>query len=162
MKRLLLSIAALTLLLAACKKSEDTISDEDMLRGGQWKRASLTATYRLQTGALTTENIYTPMDTCLKDNTLEFKVNYVGTERKNFLRCGVGDPDETTFNWEIYNSGNNIRLYNVTELFGGESAINAQVINLTANELSIQYRLIDVDSATHDMDTVTYADIFRK
>ncbi len=162
MKRTILSIAALTLLFAACKKADETTSYEDMLRGGQWKRISLTATYRLPTGTITTDNVYPNLDSCKMDNTLEFKVNYVGTEHKNARKCGAGDPDETAFNWEIFNSGKNIRLYNIPETFNGESSINGDVITLNSNELSIRYVAIDRDPITQDADTVTFADVFRK
>jgi len=162
MKRTLLSGLALILLFAACKKAETPDSFEDKLRGGQWKRSSLLVTYRSSTGRMITEDALGPLDTCLKDNTLEFKTAYVGTERKNNLKCSVGDPDETPFNWEIFNSGKNIRIYNVPETFSGETSINADILNLTANELSIRYVAIDRDAITQTADTFTFADVFRK
>lgn len=162
MKRLLFSLATLTLLFSACTKVEDTISNEDMLRGGQWKRVSLNATKRLPTGTLETTNVYQYLDSCVMDNTLEFKVNYVGTERKNGWKCSAGDPEETTFNWELYNSGQNIRIYNAPETFRGESSINGVVTILTENQLAFNYKAIKVNAITQVIDTITVADVFRK
>lgn len=162
MKRTLLSGLAFTLLFAACKKAETPDSFEDKLRGGQWKRSSLLLTFRLGTGEMTTQNAYAPLDTCLKDNTLEFKTAYVGTERKGNYKCSVGDPDETTFNWEIFNSGKNIRIYNVPETFDGESSINADIVTLTTNQLSLRYVIINRNPITQTADTFTFADVFRK
>lgn len=162
MKRTLLSAFAVTLLFAACKKVDTPTSNEDMLRGGRWKRTSLKVTYRQGTGAMKTDDIFTPLDTCIKDNSLEFKTAYVGTEYKNVIKCSAGDPDETPFNWEIFNSGKNIRIYNVPETFRGESSINADVLTLSSNMLSIRYVYIKRNPLTQTADTFTYADVFRK
>jgi hypothetical protein len=162
MKRILLGLSFFALLFAACKKAETPESFEDKLRSGQWKRTALTLTYRSGTGAVVTDNLFRTMDTCRKDNTLEFKANYAGLERKNVLKCSAGDADETPFTWEIFNSGKNIRIYNVAETFYGENAINADIMTLTSNELTIRYQFIERDPLTHDADTFTLADTFRK
>jgi hypothetical protein len=162
MKKTLLSAFAVTLLFAACKKVDTPTSNEDMLRGGRWKRTSLKETYRLGTGELKTVDLFALLPDCLKDNNLEFKTAYVGTEYKNGNKCSAGDPDQTEFNWEIYNSGKNIRIYNVPETFLGESSINANVLNLTANELSIRYTSITRDAILQTADTSTFVDVFRK
>ncbi len=163
MKRTLLSAFALTLLFSACKKADTPDSFEDMLRGGQWRRTALKMTYRDGTGAMKTDDVYAAsLSECVKDNSLEFKNAYVGTEYKNSNKCSAGDPDQTQFNWEIYNSGKNIRIYNVPETFDGESSVNADILNLTTNELSIRYMYIDRDPLTQTADTFTFADVFRK
>lgn len=163
MKKTLLSAFALMLLLNACKKVDTPDSYEDMLRGGQWKRTALTETYRQGTGAMKTDDVYAnTLSDCIKDNTLEFKDAFVGTERKNTLKCNAGDPDQTQFDWEIYNSGKNIRIYNVPETFSGESSINADIVTLTANQLSIRYMLFNQNPLTQHTDTFTFMDTFRK
>lgn len=161
-RSLFLLSAVAVLSFAACKKVDDTQSPEDSLRGGQWRRSSLKSTFQG-----TTTDGFALLPDCLKDNTLEFKMNRSGTERRN-NRCNAGDPESTDFQWEFYNSGKNLRLYNIAETFGGAVdlgqglSINAEVLTLSDNQLSLRYVFYKQHPDTQLTDTTTVVDVFRR
>jgi hypothetical protein len=155
MTRSLLIFSAMVILFSACKKAEDTNSSEDILRAGRWKRSSLKGTFR---GAVT--DAYASLPDCIKDNTLEFKVNFNGTEHRN-TKCSAGDADQASFNWEFFNSGKNLRIYNANETFANAS-INAEVLQLSETQLSMRYLAYIQDPIQQTMDTVTIVDVFRR
>lgn len=154
MIRSLLILSAVVLLLPACKKAEETTSSEDILRSGRWRRTSAKTTYH----GVTTD---VSMADCLKDNTLEFKVNYRGVEYRN-TKCSNGDPDTAPFEWGFANSGKNLRIYNATETFLAISSVNAEVLQLTDNQLSMRYHIFIQDPINQTLDTATIVDVFRR
>jgi len=153
-------LSTLLVLFTACNKADTPASSEDMIRGGQWKRSSLKFNLHNPDGSTTTTDGYVLLPECVKDNTLEFKVNYVGTETKN-AKCSAGDPDANEFNWEIYNSGKNIRIYNADETFSTNS-VNGEILSLSANLLSFRYNFVQKDPINQTSDTVTVEDVFKK
>jgi hypothetical protein len=168
MARSLLILSAAMLFLASCKPVDETESNEDMLRGGQWKRSSLKAQYRDAGGVIITEDAFATLPECIKDNTLKFDVNYKGAELRNGNKCSPGDPDETPVTWEFYNSGANLRIYNANETFVSDatlstvSSINATVLSLSSTQLAMRYIVIEQDASTLVTDTVTFTDVFRR
>lgn len=154
----------MVILFSACKKAEDTTSSEDILRTGRWKRSSLKSTFR---GTVT--DVYASLPDCIKDNTLEFNVNLKGTEHRN-NRCSNGDPESAAFSWEFLNSGKNLRIYNANETFGTTtvipgasfSSVNAEVLQLSDNMLSMRYFGYVQNPIQQTIDTVTIVDVFRR
>lgn len=165
MIRSLLILSAVVLLLPACKKAEETTSSEDILRSGRWKRTSAKSTYHG-----TTTDAFAGLPDCLKDNTLEFKVNYKGTEYHN-NKCSNGDPDTAPFEWGFTNSGQNLRIYNANETFffstspapgSTSTSVNAEVLQLSDNQLSMRYQVFIQDPINQTLDTATIVDVFRR
>ena len=159
MARSLLILAVLALSFAACNKADETESPEDKLRGGQWRRNSLRVTYRFGTKDTTVDGLKL-LDSCKRDNSLEFKANHLGTEHRNY-RCSAGDPETYDFEWEVYNSGANMRIYTLQETFSGKP-IDAAIQELSSNQLSLRYQLYNQNPLTQRTDTVTCVDVFRK
>ena len=161
MARSLLLLAAFALFLTACKKTDETTSPEDTLRTGQWKRYSIKGSHKDAMGVVTVFDLYPGLPDCIKDNGLEFKENYVGTEHRNGA-CSAGDASEAKFQWEFYNSGQSIRIYNATETFQ-TSDIDADVITMSETQISMRYKAISQDpTQTVPTDTLIVTDVFRR
>lgn len=164
MKQPLLSLLVLVLGFAACKQVDEIASPEDTLRGGSWRRTSLKKTYKdPATNKDTTVEQYAQLDTCVKDNRLEFKGNHEGVEQRNGQKCSAGDPDTAPFFWELTDAGKGIRIYNAPETFSANASINADILTLTGSLVTFRYSHTDVDPMNPQNKTVTtYTEEFRR
>lgn len=172
MNRILFLLFAIVLI-AACKKAEEPTTVEDNIRG-TWKRTSGKVWARnLITGAVDTTADYTTLlDTCVKDDALEFKDSYKGVLHLGAKQCNVGDPESVPFRWETTGNGTGLRIYEALEYFKNANGnVNASILTLTKTFMTLRYtqeffiRQPHTPGGTDTVimrDTATFTDIFRK
>jgi hypothetical protein len=162
MNRLLLSLGALLLVFSACNKPDSPVSAEEDLRSGTWKRTSGKVTFKDPlTRGDSTKDYWSTEPECRLDNTLTFRVNYIGEMNLGTDHCSAGEPDTKAFTWQITEDGKKISLYGVKEYFPAED-IDADIVTRTLGFLTIQYRVITTDPIFQTADTTIYRDVLRK
>lgn len=133
-----LSIAALLIILASCKKTEPTVTREDELRMGKWKMVAGTIQVDPYVGKDTLIHYYDSLPGCKRDDYIVFKTNYVATQNSG-EKCDPSEPDEIEFRWELFNNGTGINFWNANETFFGKPTISAPIINYNSSRFTIKY-----------------------
>ena len=160
MKYLLLSLATV-FLLASCSKPSDTKSREDMLRNGKWRVSGGTEKYKNINGHDTTVSILSMLQDCQKDNYMVFGQNYTGYANYGSNKCSPSEPDQTTFNWYLDDSKNNITFTNADALFG-KTTLSTNFIDFSEGSFTLKYYFVVHIDPTNTDDTTTITETFSK
>ena len=129
MKKMIIAAAALCMLaVASCKKGDDNPSQRDRLTTGKWRLTAGTVTYNLG-GISQTQDIYSSLEPCEKDNLAIFKTDDTAVTDEGETKCNANDPQqETAGPWTLYE--NDTRL--------NYQGINWKVVTLDASTLKLQ------------------------
>lgn len=151
MKRfsLLACTAAALLLTAACKKDQlapqsttgtptstptPTPSPDQELTGKTWLMTGATVDPGLQTSNGTTvTNIYPFVPSCTKDDTQQFLTGGVYKSDEGATKCDPQDPQTTTGNWAMAQSGSDTTL----KITVNGGTLHLKVVSLTATQLQV-------------------------
>lgn len=169
MNKALLGALLIIASLASCKKAEDQTTTEDTIRG-TWARTSGKAWARNPfTGNVDTTNYTTSLPSCVTDDALEFKANYLGSIHLGGNVCNAGDPESVPFRWETINAGNGLRIYDVAEYFPHVSGnVNSSILTLVKGFMTLRYTrdtfyIVSTGGVNQIVkDTITYTDVFKK
>jgi hypothetical protein len=153
MKKILLSCAALCLIIASCKKKESDPSRSDMLSNGKWKMTAGTATYSFG-GATNTDDIYAGFADCEKDNLLIFRSDKVLIQDEGATKCNSTDSQQTV-------SGNWALMENDSKLYFGDTTLGTFTINtLDASTLKVSSNSSITDTTSGIPVTITVSTAF--
>ncbi len=94
MKKMLFSIAAVTLLFASCKKNDDNVSRKDTLTNGKWRITAATTTISTS-GVSNTTDEYATYDACEKDDVTIFRTDMHLIDDAGAVKCNSSDPQQT-------------------------------------------------------------------
>jgi Lipocalin-like domain len=138
----ILSMLALTLLLAACEKEEDDDDDDDdddnkapkteLLQDSKWMTIAHTETVT-EDGEKETEDMYEEMEECEKDNIIWFKKTGETVSDQGTLKCAEDEPQSViTGTWKLTTDGKHIEMTdedNDTE--------TVEILELTSTRLKV-------------------------
>ncbi len=162
MNRLLLTLAAMLVLFAACTKPDSPLSAEEDLRDGTWRRSSGRVTYKDSLTRGDSTIVYDTLEPkCRQDNRLKFNVNLKGTMSLGPDFCTAGEADNKEFTWQIRDNEKRLSLYGVSDYFPTND-VDAEILTRALGTLTIQYRVIKLDPAFQTADTLIYTDILRR
>ena len=94
MKKVLVSCAALCLIVASCKKKEGDPSRTDMLTNGKWRMTALKATTTIL-GTDTTADLFATFDDCEKDDLTIFRSDKHLISDEGATKCVASNPQQT-------------------------------------------------------------------
>lgn len=161
MNRLLLTLSALMLVLASCKKESTQTSAEEDLRSGTWRRTSGKVQYKdPNTRGDSLRNYMLDEDPCRLDNTIKFKEGYVGEINYGDNHCSAAESIKE-FTWAITKDEKRISLYGVADYFPVND-LDADIITRTLGYLTIRYRVVTADPIHSTFDTLIYTDVLRR
>src|SRR4051812_34486788 len=113
MNKALLAALVIIASLTACNKADDPTTAEDTIRG-TWRRTSGKSwTRNPVTQHVDTVDYASSLPSCITDDALEFKENYLGSIHLGGTTCNAGDPESVPFRWETTNAGTGLRIYDV-------------------------------------------------
>ncbi len=111
---------SLSLLVVACSKTNNDDGDdntapeptsviEQQLVAARWQLVAETATATYN-GKDTTADLYADLDSCEKDDYIEFSSTGTVTRYEHINRCS-GNPASSTFTWKLIDSDKKIAIY---------------------------------------------------
>jgi hypothetical protein len=161
MNRLLLTLSALIVLFASCKKEDAPTSAEEDLRSGVWRRTSGKYLYKdPDTKGDSLRNYMLTEDPCRLDNSIRFKEGYVGEINHGDNHCTAAESNKD-FTWAITRDEKHISLYGVRDYFPIND-VDAEILTRTLGYLTIRYKVITADAAHSTFDTLIYTDVLRR
>ena len=164
MNRAILLICALIVVSSSCKKVSDPpeTTQQKLRSANYWMRTSGKVTYKdsLTRGDSTRPSIDSFIS-CRLDNTLNFGNAFIGKIILGSAHCEIGEPDSRDFSWNCSADGKHLSMYGVQEVFFSNN-VEAEILNLSFDALSLRYQVINVDPQFQTADTLIYTDVFRK
>jgi hypothetical protein len=126
MKNYLLLLAlASSVVLTSCGDDEDVAPTKtEMISNKNW-----TVTAETLAAAGMTQDLYSQMDACEKDNFVKFTSDGKGTFDEGATKCDPTDPQTENFNWSF---GNN---ESVLTLSDGTNSIDQNISELSASKM---------------------------
>lgn len=159
-------IAALLLIIltiagACTKTAEEAKTIHDTLRNGKWRQTSGTVRFQGQNGVDTTANYFADgVPACVKDDYIVFKENFSGVVEDADSTCGIGDPRELPFTWEVMKAESKLNIFNARRNFH-TSSVYSEIISISEGNLSIRYVVYE-QFTPGDIDTLTYTNEYTK
>lgn len=118
MKKYFILTVSLIVILASCgKKTETSLSRENMLRVGKWKIQSGTLTVKLPDGRDTVLNYLSFVPSCHLDDYLVFHAGVDAALFSGGTTCNPSDPDSASFKWGFTYNEKNLSLYHGFDFF---------------------------------------------
>lgn len=158
-------IAALLLMIltiagACTKPAEEAKTIHDTLRNGKWRQTSGTVRFQGQNGVDTTGNYFDNVPACIKDDYIVFKDNFGGVVEDADSTCGIGDPRERPFTWEVMKAESKLNIFNARRNFQ-TSSVYGEIVSISDGNLSIRYTVYE-QFTPGDIDTLTYTNEYSK
>lgn len=136
-KTLLVSSFILTVVIAACSKSDSSSpSAASVLIAGKWQ---LTDVSILVPGSSLSVSIFDTIPPCVKDNFYTFASDSTVTVDEGATKCDASDPQTFSGNWSLLS--NNTKLKTIDPLTGETTTVN--VVTLNSSSVVLQ------DTATY-------------
>jgi len=157
-----LLVVSLLVILGACKKTpEEAETIHDTLREGKWRQVSGLVRFQGMNGVDSTSDYFSDLvPSCVKDDYIVFKANFDGVIEDADTTCGVGDPYELPFTWEVREGGTQLNIYNAIRNFRTAS-VHGKILNLSGGNLSLEYTVYE-QFTPGDIDTLTYTNEYSK
>ncbi len=151
----------LVIVAGACTKTEEAKTVHDTLRNGKWRQSSGTVRFQGQNGIDSTYNYFTDgVAACVKDDYIVFKENFSGVVEDADSSCGVGDPREIPFTWEVMKAETKLNIFNARRNFH-TSSVYGEIVSVSESALSIRYVVYE-QFTPGDIDTLTYTNDYTK
>ncbi|HVX48717.1 MAG TPA: hypothetical protein VHB48_01120 [Chitinophagaceae bacterium] len=136
------------LVAAACKKDNNSQSDEAILTSGKWQMSDASV---MLPGSPISVDVYDSIPTCIRDNFYVFAPGGTATIDEGATKCGDSDPQTTTGSWKLLE--NNTKLQALDPLTGASA--NFTLLEINSNDMKVQ------DTATYEGYTVTATVTFK-
>jgi hypothetical protein len=143
MQKLYSCTLALGLLIAlgSCKKDEQkpngpTLSaKEQLLVAHKWRISAITLVATTPFGSTTSDG-YARLQTCQKDNFLEYKTDKTAVEDEGATKCSNNAPQNNSFNWSLNTA--ETQLTHSGTINGQASSVAADLLQLTSTSMQIR------------------------
>lgn len=123
-------ILTLVMVFSACKKDQETTSDNTVttLQNKNWKISALTVTPGFSGQG--TDDIYnSAMEVCEKDNLFRFNTGNVFLFDEGPTKCDPTDPQSETGTWNYNTSESTLNI----QLSSPSDAINLKIVSISEN-----------------------------
>lgn len=163
MKYCLLIATAITLLATSCNKPDTVENTQDRLRAGTWRQTG--GNYSYYDAGIGRDSIteyWSTVESCVKDNTFQFKEVYEGIQNLGAEKCSAGEPESKPFHWQLTKNDTHLLIYNAGETFQEVDDIDARILTLSGDRMVLQYKAIGVMQLEPTYDTITVTNIYQR